>query len=89
MVSECEVCNRYKISQQKESLMTHDPNESERPFQKIGVDLMSIGNREFLITVDYYSSYWEVDGWMDERCFRPLLCTVKAELGRGQHGLMR
>ena len=29
------------------------------------------------------------DGWMDERCFRPLLCTVKAELGRGQPGLMR
>ena len=28
-------------------------------------------------------------GWMDERCFRPLLCTVKAELGRGQPGLMR
>ena len=23
-------------------------------------------------------------GWMDERCFRPLLCTVKAELGQGQ-----
>ena len=28
-------------------------------------------------------------GWMDERCFRPLLCSVKAELGRGQPGLMR
>ena len=28
-------------------------------------------------------------GWMDERCFRPLLCTVKAELGREQPGLMR
>ena len=27
--------------------------------------------------------------WMDERCFRPLLCTVKAELGREQPGLMR
>ena len=26
---------------------------------------------------------------MDERCFRPLLCTDKAELGRGQPGLMR
>ena len=26
--------------------------------------------------------------WMDERCFRPLLCTVEAELGRGQPGLM-
>ena len=32
---------------------------------------------------------WSRDGWMDERCFRPLLCTVKAELGRGQPGLMR
>ena len=31
----------------------------------------------------------EGDGWMDERCFRPLLCTVKAELGRGKPGLMR
>ena len=27
------------------------------------------------------------DGWMDERCFRPLFCTIKAELGRGQPGL--
>ena len=27
-----------------------------------------------------------MDGSMDERCFRPLLCTVKAELGRGQPG---
>ena len=26
---------------------------------------------------------------MDERCFRPLLRTVKAELGRGQPGLIR
>ena len=26
---------------------------------------------------------------MDEGCFRPLLCTVKAELGRGQPMLRR
>ena len=57
MVSECEICNKYKSSQQKELLMAHDPNESERPFQKIEVHLMSIGSREILITVDYYSSY--------------------------------
>ena len=24
-----------------------------------------------------------LDGWMDERCFRPLLCTVKARIGPG------
>ena len=27
-------------------------------------------------------------GWMDERCLRPLFCTIKAELGRGQPGLI-
>ena len=26
------------------------------------------------------------DRWMDEQCFRPLFCTIKAELGRGQPG---
>ena len=25
-----------------------------------------------------------MDGWMDGRCFRPLFCTVMAELGQGQ-----
>ena len=29
------------------------------------------------------------NGWMDERCFRPLFCTVNSELGHGQPGLMR
>ena len=33
--------------------------------------------------------HYRIEGWMDEWCFRPLLCTVKAELGRGQPGLMR
>ena len=26
---------------------------------------------------------------MNERCLRPLLCTVKAELGQGQPGLIK
>ena len=29
------------------------------------------------------------DGWMDEWYFRPPFCTIKAELGWGQLGLMR
>ena len=37
----------------------------------------------------YRGGLFNGGGWMDERCFRPLLCTVKAELGRGQPGLMR
>ncbi len=33
--------------------------------------------------------WWLMNEWMNERCFTPLFCTVKAELGRGQPGLMR
>ena len=43
----------------------------------------------FHLTTSTVARERERDGWMDERCFRPLLCTVKAELGLGQPGLMR
>ena len=62
-------------------------------------DERKVGNRPVVsknlcIEAVFFSSRCTVadlrfDGWMDERCFRPLLCTVKAELGRGQPGLMR
>lgn len=32
-----------------------------RPREKIGVDLFSFDNKDFLITVDYFSNYWEID----------------------------
>ena len=32
-----------------------------RPWEKVGMDLFELNNRDFLITVDYYSNYFEVD----------------------------
>ena len=32
-----------------------------RPWEKVGMDLFKLNNRYFLITVDYYSNYFEVD----------------------------
>ena len=61
MISTCEICNRHGTNQQKELLRPHDPEESEWPFQKVGVDMMSIGQRDFLVTVDYYSGFCEVE----------------------------
>ena len=61
MVSTCETCDKHKMCQQKESLMPHDPYKRMRPFQKIGIDLVSIGSHEFLVTVDYCSNCWETD----------------------------
>ena len=53
-----------------------------------GTLLFACTSPEHIRPQEYGLSIW-MDGWMDERCFRPLLCTVKAELGRGQPGLMR
>ena len=58
-ISTCAVCNAYPASQRKETLMTHDlPG---RPWEKVGVDIMQLQGRDYLVTVDYYSNFWEVD----------------------------
>ena len=31
------------------------------PCEKIGVDLFSWNNHSYLITVDYFSNWWEID----------------------------
>ena len=58
-ISKCETCNRFPISQQKETLQSHEL--ADRPWEKVGVDLMSVKDHNYLITVDYYSNFWEID----------------------------
>jgi hypothetical protein len=58
-VSKCEICNSYQTQQQKEPLLNHEV--PQRPWQKIGVDLLTVEDKDYLCTVDYYSDYFEVD----------------------------
>ena len=44
---------------QKETLRQHE--EGETPWSKIGVDLFEMKGRNYLVTVDYYSNFLEVD----------------------------
>ncbi|XP_064107886.1 uncharacterized protein LOC135216447 [Macrobrachium nipponense] len=55
----CEICNKFPCAQQKETLINHEI--ADRPWQKVGVDLMSIEKHNYLITVDYFSNFWEMD----------------------------
>ncbi|MCP3889967.1 MAG: transposase family protein, partial [Desulfobulbaceae bacterium] len=59
-MSQCSIClSLDSTSQQKETLMSHEL--PLRPWEKVGVDLFELDNKDYLITVDYYSNFWEVD----------------------------
>ena len=55
----CDICRTYGTCQQKEPLHPHE--EVTRPWEKVGSDLFTLEGRTYLITVDYYSNFWEID----------------------------
>ena len=58
-IEQCETCSKYDTKQQKESLMSHEL--TERLWEKIGTDLNTIDGQDYLIVVDYFSNFWEID----------------------------
>ena len=48
-----------EAEQQREPLITHEI--PTRPWTKVGCDLFGLNGRDYLLTVDYYSNYFEVD----------------------------
>ena len=62
-ISQCEICSKYQKCNQKETLMSHEI--SDRPWEKVGTDIFELENQYYLITVDYFSNFWEVDRLKD------------------------
>ena len=58
-ISTCEPCRQFEVSQGKETLMSHEI--PERPWEKVGIDIFTLSNNDYLVTVDYYSNFWELD----------------------------
>jgi len=57
--SQCHTCNEYAIKQQREPLI---PAKAPlRPWAVVAQDLFSLNDKSYLITVDYYSDFWEID----------------------------
>ena len=57
-VKQCVVCNRYANINHKEPLLPHPV--PQHPWEKMGVDYFTLGGKDFLLIVDYYSKYPEV-----------------------------
>lgn len=59
LVISCNICSTYQNSNQREPMiMSEIP---ERPWQKIACDLFSLKSATYLLVVDYYSKYVEVE----------------------------
>ena len=59
VVSSCPVCAKYRRNNTKEPLLPHDT--PRRPWAKVGSDLFEIGGKTFIVLVDYYSGFFEIE----------------------------
>ena len=60
LVRQCSTCNSYAAQQQqKEPLIL--PEIPNTPWNVVAQDLFTYAGRSYLITVDYYSGFWELD----------------------------
>ena len=58
-VSQCEVCNELKPAITKEPMRIH--SLLKRPWSKVALDVFTVFDCNYLVIVDYYSDFWEVD----------------------------
>ncbi|XP_064622514.1 uncharacterized protein K02A2.6-like [Lineus longissimus] len=59
MVGTCEPCQELRARSPKEPLIPHDDGQS--PWDKVGADIFEISGRQYLVTVDFFSNFIEVD----------------------------
>ena len=58
-ILKCDICRSVDNKQQKKTLISHDV--PDRPWAKVGVDLFTFNQTNYLIIVDYFSGFWEID----------------------------
>lgn len=54
----CDTCQTFGRAQQRETL---EPIEVNYPWEVVGTDLFVWHNKDYLLTIDYFSGFWEVD----------------------------
>ena len=57
-IAKCGICQKYRNCNVKEPMLSHDI--PKYPFQKIGMDIMQWGNKNYLVTYDYYSKFLDI-----------------------------
>lgn len=58
-IGNCETCRSFESKQTKEPIIQH--TIPDRPWAKVGTDVMTFENKDYLVTVDYQSNFFEID----------------------------
>ena len=59
MIKKCDICQQNQKKQQREPMI---PSEvPQYPFQMVGSDLLHWNGQDFVVVVDYYNRYWDVE----------------------------
>ena len=64
MISNCSTCIDHQNSQQRETLISYDVPNS--PWEKIGTDLFTLFNKDYVTVVDYHSKSMEISQISDK-----------------------
>ena len=78
-VERCNTCSTFQTKQSMQPLVLHDI--PDRPWQKVGIDIFTLKSRNYLITVDYYSQFFEVD-FLSDMTSTTLISKLKAHFSR-------
>ena len=81
-VSQCSVCNTLRPEQCREELKPHEL--PTRPWSKVGTDLFTFDGKNYIVTVDYYSNFIEMDKLSDTTS-KTAIETLKKQFAR--HGI--
>lgn len=75
----CDTCRSMERKQTKEPLHSHEPEN--RPWSKVGVDLFYLDGRDYLVTVDYFSGFWEID-YLPDTLSKTVINKLKGHFAR-------
>ena len=81
-IEHCDTCNLYASHPQREPLIVHDVPEC--PWQKVGCEIFTLDEKDYLCTVDYYSGYFEIDHF-ERKTARTIITRLKRHFSN--HGI--
>lgn len=84
VINRCETCLKHRNRQQREPMNIH-PIPS-RPWSKVATDLFEIDGTHYLVMVDYYSNYIELDNLEKDTRASNVIRHIKQNIAR--HGIM-